>query len=64
MTTEQITWHAVADRLPDDEQTVLICTDGTSEPVWIGYRDGDNWRDTEGFVVNVTAWAEMPRGPK
>ena len=63
MTTETLTWIPVAERLPDDEINVLICTTGTAEPVWIGYRDGDVWRDTEGDEVDVVAWAAMPAGP-
>jgi len=60
---ETIEWVACSERLPDDNTSVLIGTDGTSEPVWIGYRDVDRWLDTEGFEVNVMAWAPMPAGP-
>lgn len=59
---ETITWIPVAERLPDDDTSVLICTDSTSEPVWLGFRDGGEWRDAEGFQVNVKAWADLPRG--
>jgi hypothetical protein len=59
---EQIEWVPVAERLPDDETSVLVCTSGTAEPVWIGYRDGDAWRDSEGSEIEVVAWAEMPEG--
>jgi len=62
VTTETLTWTPVAERLPDDDTTVLICTTGTAEPVWLGYRDGAQWRDSEGAAVDVVAWAEMPRG--
>lgn len=67
---ETIEWVPVAERLPDDEQTVLICTTGTAEPVWLGYyytQEGRNeaeWRDTEGDAVNVTHWSPMPAGPR
>lgn len=59
---ESIEWIACTDRLPDDGLSVLICTTGTAEPVWLGYRDGDDWRDSEGAAVAVTHWAAMPRG--
>jgi hypothetical protein len=62
MTTELLTWTPVAERLPDDDTTVLICTTDTAEPVWLGYRDGDDWRDSEGDAVAVTHWAAMPVG--
>lgn len=59
---ETITWIPVAEHLPDDDTSVLICTDGTAVPVWIGYHYRDRWIDTEGFEVNVKAWADLPRG--
>lgn len=62
MTTETITWIDCAERLPDDGLSVLICTTGTAEPVWIGWLDGEEWRDSEGAAVEVVAWAEMPAG--
>lgn len=62
MTTETLTWIPVADRLPDDGLSVLICTTGTAEPVWIGWLDGEEWRDSEGDAVAVTHWAAMPVG--
>jgi len=62
MTTETLTWTPVAERLPDDGLSVLICTTGTAEPVWVGYLDGDDWRDTDGTPVEVTHWAELPVG--
>lgn len=63
---EQIEWIACADRLPDDDTTVLICTTGTSEPVWLGYVSEENecWLDTDGMPVSVTHWSPMPAGPR
>lgn len=65
---EQLQWFPAA-LPPDDDVTVLICRDGEpDEPVWLGYKDGDTWRHVEGFAVDgsfpVTAWAEMPGGPR
>jgi len=61
---ETIIWTPVGERLPDDDTSVLICTPNAEcEPVWIGYHDGDGcWRDAEGELVQVTHWAEMPKG--
>ncbi len=50
-----------ADRaLPDSDTTVLISTPDSSEPVWLGFHDGECWRNVEGFPIAVTGWAEMP----
>jgi hypothetical protein len=59
---ETLTWTPVAERLPDDDTTVLICTTGTAEPVWIGWLIDGCWYESEGARVEVTHWAEMPRG--
>lgn len=70
MTTETITWHALADNpadLPDADLTVLIETDpnsDASEPVWIGYFDGEGWLDALGDTVQVVAWAHFPNGTR
>lgn len=63
MLTETITWHPVADGLPDAELTVNVATESCEEPVWLGCFDGAVWRDTEGMEIKVTHWAEMLRGP-
>lgn len=65
--TETITWHPVPGaKLPDSDITVMVELDtaaGThSEPVWLGYLDGDEWRDVEGSRISVRAWAEPPKG--
>lgn len=40
MTTETLTWTPVTERLPDDDETVLICTDACGESVWLGHHAG------------------------
>lgn len=62
MTTEQITWHAVADRLPDDDMLVLLWfADGE----WLaGWHEDRGWLDSGGYpVAGVTHWATV-EGPK
>lgn len=62
--SESITWYAVTDHLPDDEMTVLVFRPETSEPVWVGFRAGDQWRSVDGFPFeSVTHWADLPEGP-
>ena len=57
-------WVPVAERLPDADTAVLIHSVDASEPVWIGWTDGDYWRDTNGTPVRVTHWADMPAAPQ
>lgn len=66
MNTETITWMPVGnEQLPDAELTVLITlAEGSGEPVWLGYFDGEQWRDVEGAMVDVIAWAPMLKGAK
>lgn len=64
-TTETITWHHLpAAKLPDSDQTVLVGLVDDSEPTWIGYHDGEDWRCVRGglFSGQVVKWAQMPTG--
>ena len=48
---------------PDADQIVLVTvTEGSSDPVWLGYWDDaeDVWRAADGGCITVTAWAELP----
>jgi hypothetical protein len=63
--TETITWHHLpAAKLPDSDQTVLVGLSNDSEPSWIGYHDGEAWRqiDHASFSGQVVKWADMPGG--
>lgn len=63
---ETITWCRPAERMPDDDETVLLKVDDESQPVWPGYHDGDDgWRMADGMPIEaaVLAWARMPEGP-
>lgn len=57
-------WISTKDRLPDDEQTVLIAlADGE---VWTGFHDGDDgWRFVSADKVGspVTHWMSFPEPP-
>lgn len=61
---ETITWHS-AERVPDSDRSVLICAPGASDPVWVGFWDGDGWV-SDGLIPYaegaVRAWAELPAG--
>lgn len=65
MTYEEVlTWHRPADKMPDDDQTVMIHTPTSDEPVWFGWFDGEVWNSVEGFQLSaeVRAWAPVPEG--
>ena len=68
MLTEQINWIPVTDRLPDEDETVLIYAPTSDEPIWLGYLIGDTgrWYDVDGYHLTpraVTHWAAIPKGP-
>ena len=61
---EVVLWKSVQVERPDDDEAVLIFSAGSGETVWIGYRDGDVWREASAERVDgITHWARMPEGP-
>lgn len=61
---ETIVWCATGD-VPDAQETVLVTLDGDDEPTWMGFHDGDVWRDActgAEFAGDVTSWSPMPAG--
>jgi hypothetical protein len=56
-------WIPVADRLPDDELTVLIALKDSDEPVWLGYHDADGWFSADAMPQIVTHWQPIPEPP-
>jgi hypothetical protein len=66
MINETITWHSAHDSLPDSELTVLVYAPSCSDPVWLGFHDGESWVADNAVTYDegqVVAWAEMPVGP-
>ena len=67
---EVITWFEVTPAsMPDVDLTVLVSIDiqldaDDSEPVWLGWWDGEQWLDTHGapIVSPVVSWAHIPEG--
>ncbi|MCC6071432.1 DUF551 domain-containing protein [Massilia sp. GCM10020059] len=58
------TWTNVNEALPDADLAVLIAmSDGD---VWLGYLDGEIWRDVGADVIawdRVTHWMHLPPAP-
>lgn len=68
MLTEQINWIPVTERLPDEDETVLIYAPTSDEPIWLGFMSGASgrWYDVDGYHLTpraVTHWAAIPKGP-
>ncbi|SNT33381.1 hypothetical protein SAMN06265795_12619 [Noviherbaspirillum humi] len=57
-------WHKLPDQLPDVDTTVMIYTPDANEPVWMGWFDGEIWREVGSARVYPTHWAELLEGPK
>jgi hypothetical protein len=58
-------WTPVSEQLPDADLSVLIATDTSvhHEPVWVGYFDGETWREVNGEPAFVTHWMPFPDPP-
>lgn len=65
--TEALDWHTDPGDFPDADLTVLIELDPAgqySEPVFMGFYDGEVWLDIHGVAVDVIAWANIPKGTR
>jgi hypothetical protein len=63
VTIEAITWKPIAEK-PDSDLSILLFDPAASEPVWLGYLDGDTWRFVDGMPAAPTHWAALPKGPE
>lgn len=61
-TLQSLRWIPVAERMPDDEETVLMSLEDGE--VWTGFHDGDDgWRYVPADPASgVRAWRAMPPG--
>lgn len=62
MLTELLNFYEPAERMPDSDLTVILRLRNNEEPVWLGFHDGEAWRDLDGMPVEVVRWAELPVG--
>lgn len=59
--TARVEWLVAAEKMPDDDTTVLLAIDGD---VWIGWHDADGWHNSDGMPLRgVTHWAHTPEVP-
>lgn len=65
ISVDSSSWIPVAERLPDDEITVLIALKHDDEPVWLGFHDESGWYSVDATPLRdrVTHWKPMPEGP-
>ena len=56
-------WIDASKDLPDADTTVLVTTLGCTDPVWLGFYNGEMWMSVESIVIEVTHWAELPLAP-
>lgn len=56
-------WCAVDEELPDCDSTVLVFEAGEDDPVYLGYWDGEFWRDVHNTIRSVSHWMELPEPP-
>lgn len=65
MIVETLQWFTPAEKLPDDDATVLLKygDDVESEPVWPGWLCDGEWFSGDGMPVGEPLlWAQMPIG--
>ena len=56
-------WISVKDRLPKDDEIVIICTDKNF--IYAGELIGDTWfLDNDSWTATVTHWMPLPQPPK
>lgn len=59
-----VDWVLTKDRLPDDDETVLVAL--SCGEVWTGYHDADDWRYVSADLMTEAPlyWAHFPAPPE
>ena len=60
--TDLIAWNPAASP-PNSNTTVMLFDPAASEPVWLGYLDGDTRRFIDGMPAAPTHYCDIPKGP-
>ena len=56
-------WIPVSERLPKDDEDVLVCVNGTYRD--LAYRDEGTWYDERhNHLKGITHWMQLPEPPK
>lgn len=61
-----VEWVDAMQAKPDSDCTVLIHCPIADDPVWLGYHDGETWRNADGEALEeefVDHWANLPDPP-
>jgi len=59
-------WFSVEISMPDADRTVMVYSPRANEPVWLGYWDGECWREVsaDAYDTEVTHWMDLPNPPE
>lgn len=68
MKREVIEWRELPDDgMPDADETVHVEVEGAGDPTWLGWWDGEVWRDASTgapFAGRVLAWGTLLAGSR
>ena len=56
-------WLSSKEQIPEQYKAILIY-DLEENLISIGYRIGDFWYDTKGFIRDVACWMPLPKRPE
>ena len=57
-------WFPISEP-PDDDKTVLLFDPkAKSEPIWPGWKDGEDWFWSDGSSAQPTHWCDFPEPPE
>ena len=60
--TSTVTWFSPEEKMPSSHPTLLLYIPVEQAPVWLGFRDGADWRSVDGELIRerVVLWAYLP----
>ena len=56
-------WVSVLVEMPDSDLLVLIYEKDQDPDVFLGYHDGECWRDSDATPCKVSHWMPLPKPP-
>jgi hypothetical protein len=60
--TSTVHWIPIAERLPEDDRSVMIHNAANEPATWIGWYEEEEgtWYEVSGSRIEVALWAEIP----